>query len=113
PSPRPPQVIRGPTRRGRAAGRRSCNSSRWPRDLLRHHRGCSVRIPVTRPYGCHESLVRSSFSSRDWLSNPTLVLKQDPLQEIRLLTCGLLLIFLQRRALRDRKSTRLNSSHVA
>jgi len=37
--------------------------------------------------------LRSPFSPRDWLSNPTLVLKQDPLQEIRLLACGLLLCF--------------------
>src|SRR5437870_7496582 len=74
---RPPHVIRGPTRCGRVPEPRSCNSSSWPRDLLWHNRGCSVRIPVTRPYGCHECLVRSSFSSRDWLSNPTLVLKQE------------------------------------
>ena len=40
-----------------------------------------------------KSLVRSPFSSRDWLSNPTLVLKSGTLQEIPLFTRGLFLRF--------------------
>src|SRR6266702_3052046 len=45
------------------------------------------------PYGCHEPILRSPFSSRDWLSNPTLVLKSSTLQEIPLFTRGLFLRF--------------------
>src|SRR5438445_13148193 len=69
---RPPHVIRGPTRCGGGPDPRPCNSSSWPRDLLRHPRGTSVRMHVTRPYGRQASLLRSSCSSPAWPSNPPL-----------------------------------------
>src|SRR5256886_8317623 len=42
-------------------------------------------------YGRHEPLVRSTFSSRNRFSDSTMVLKQNTLQEVRLLTRSLLL----------------------
>src|SRR2546427_12002982 len=43
------------------------------------------------PNGCHEPLVRSAFSPRNWLSDCALVFKQGPVQAIRLLPRSMLL----------------------